>query len=40
MYRVSIEFPAGLLDGEESFEKGALRELREETGKQGTVKVE
>ena len=36
---MSIEFPAGLLDGEESFETGALRELREETGKDGVVKV-
>ena len=35
--QVCIEFPAGLVDAEESFEAAALRELREETGYVGEV---
>lgn len=35
--KIMLEFPAGLMDGEEAPETTALRELREETGFIGTV---
>lgn len=35
--RVMLEFPAGLIDPEETLEAAALRELREETGFFGTL---
>ena len=37
--RISLEFPAGLLNVGEATEKGALRELQEETGYHGCLKV-
>ena len=38
-YRVSIEYPAGLVDKGETVEESALRELKEETGLPGKVVV-
>ena len=35
--KVVLEFPAGLMDGDEAPEETAIRELREETGYIGTV---
>lgn len=35
--KIMVEFPAGLMDGEEAPEVTAFRELREETGYIGTV---
>lgn len=37
--RLSVEFPAGLIDSGESLEQAALRELAEETGYDATIKV-
>lgn len=37
--RFSIEFPAGLVDAGESLEQAAKRELAEETGYHGEIKV-
>ena len=35
--RITVEWPAGLIDGSESAEEAAVRELREETGYEGRV---
>ena len=37
MNKYCIEFPAGLIDANETFSEAALRELKEETGYSGTV---
>lgn len=34
-----IEFPAGMIDGDETIESAALRELFEETGYTGTIRL-
>ncbi len=37
--RFSLEFPSGLIDPQESLEQAAERELAEETGYHGNIKV-
>ena len=37
--RISLELPSGLVEANESLEEAALRELEEETGYKGVVKV-
>ena len=39
VYRISLELPSGLVKANESLEEAALRELEEETGYKGVVKV-
>lgn len=37
--RISLELPSGLVEANESLDEAALRELEEETGYKGVVKV-
>jgi ADP-ribose pyrophosphatase len=38
LHSISIEMPAGLVDGKETVAEAALRELKEETGYVGVIK--